>query len=196
MADEIESFLVGRGHLCSCRSSSTVDANDPETNLDWEQAIREHGPRLHAIAYRITGSATDAEDVVQEVFLEAVRVHRDTTIRSMPGWLRQRTTYRAIDRRRSMQRGHVPLPCIEVSDSLATDEGHEQCELADSIRNLVASLPERQAAVFSLYFFERMDNAEIAETLSIERNAVAAALSKIRRKIEKRLQHVQSGDKP
>ena len=38
---------------------------------DWDRIVREHGPLVFATAKRILGHTADAEDVFQEVFLEA-----------------------------------------------------------------------------------------------------------------------------
>ena len=37
---------------------------------DWDRIVREHGPMVYGTAWRILGNAADAEDVVQDVFLQ------------------------------------------------------------------------------------------------------------------------------
>ena len=41
---------------------------------EWERIVRDHGPLVYGTAWRILGQAADAEDVVQEVFIEANRI--------------------------------------------------------------------------------------------------------------------------
>jgi RNA polymerase sigma-70 factor (ECF subfamily) len=72
----------------------TMPSTDPKTNPVYEE-LR---PLLFSIAYRMVGSASDAEDVVQEAFL---RFHRESErgmqIESAKAWLSTVTTRLAIN---------------------------------------------------------------------------------------------------
>jgi RNA polymerase sigma-70 factor (ECF subfamily) len=70
--------------------------------MDQGDAYRELRPLLFSIAYRMVGSASEAEDLVQEAFL---RFHRATAggeeVASPKAWLSAVTTRLAIDHLRS-----------------------------------------------------------------------------------------------
>jgi RNA polymerase sigma-70 factor, ECF subfamily len=69
-----------------------------ETN--WEAIVNEHAMDLFAIASRILGRVGDAEDIVQEVFLEAFRLHERKAVPQWSGLLRRMAVCRALDRLR------------------------------------------------------------------------------------------------
>lgn len=152
--------------------------------MDWGSIIKRHGPDLHRIAYRITGSAVDADDVVQDVLIEALKAHSSKTVKNLPGWLRRRTTFRSIDARRKRKHRHCELSDVADRFGGQPEDLLQQNELAEMVRDLVATLPDGQATVFALHYFERMSHSEIAVALDLEKGAVAVALHKIRAKVE------------
>jgi RNA polymerase sigma factor (sigma-70 family) len=92
--------------------------------------------------------------------------------------------FRALDRRRQ-RTAEVSLEGDSLpSASLSPYDEAVQRELAESLRNLIAGLPEREGAVFVLRYFERLTNPQIAEVLGISTGAVAAAIHKVRGKLE------------
>jgi RNA polymerase sigma-70 factor, ECF subfamily len=135
-------------------------------------------------AYRILGCAADAEDVAQDVLLEVFSRSATESIDHWGAYLRKLTVFRALDRRRK-RRGTAVLnqdefPSVELSPH---DEAVRR-ELAEQLRDLMASLPEREGAVFALRYLEGLPNPEIAKALEISTGAVAAALHKVRAKLE------------
>jgi len=135
-------------------------------------------------AFRILGHAADAEDVAQEVFLEAVSYSPLKPIRNWGAYLRKLVVFRALDRRR--QRCEA-LSLDSTEFALTVASAHDEAvrrELAEQLRSLIASLPQREGAVFALRYFERLGNSEIAEILGVSIGAVAAAMHKVRAKCE------------
>ncbi len=69
------------------------------------QLFREHAPAVHCVAFFLTASADDAEDVVQDVFIglpEALRGLSDAS--AFPAWLRRVAARTALMRMRTEQR--------------------------------------------------------------------------------------------
>ena len=109
--------------------------NDRTTS--WPAAFDAHRAHLRAVAYRMLGSRTEAEDAVQEAWL---RLHRSDAdeIENLGGWLttvvarvalnmlRSRTTRREAP----LEEVHLPDPLIDRAD--AVDPEH-QALLADSV---------------------------------------------------------------
>src|SRR3954447_6381089 len=75
---------------------------------DWDRIVREHGPLVFGTAWRILGHAADAEDVVQDVFLQVHRLEQVRPVRCWVALLRRLATCRALDRLRQ-RRATVPL---------------------------------------------------------------------------------------
>jgi RNA polymerase sigma-70 factor, ECF subfamily len=150
---------------------------------DWDRIVREHGSMVFGIAWRILGHAADTEDVVQDVFLEAYRL-RAGTVRHWGGLLRRLAACRALDRLRQ-RRAHGSLDGVALTSH---EPGPEETvvgkELADRLRRAVGRLPQREASVFCLRYFEDLSYQEIAKSLQITTGAVAVALHKARSKLE------------
>lgn len=141
-----------------------------------------------SLAYRIVGSAEEAEDVIHDVFLEAWRhaADYDATRGSVRAWLMLRTRSRALDVQRS--------PRV-ARHSNAADEGW-LAELSDPeaergfapdqlrVRRILISLPQEQREVLLLGYFEGLSSSEIAERVGIPvgtvKSRVAAALHALR----------------
>ena len=123
---------------------------------------------------RILGQSADAEDVTQEVFLEAYQFQRSQAIRSWPAMLRRMAVCRALDRLRRRR------PDVSINDrSLMSSCGEPEsdaiaAELSARLSEAIGQLPEREAEVFCLRYFEDLSNGEIADSLGIQAGAVAA----------------------
>jgi RNA polymerase sigma-70 factor (ECF subfamily) len=145
-----------------------ADRQDPEDPTLTFQRLR---PRLQAIAYRMLGSAAEAEEAVQDVWL---RWHEadPATIDNAEAWLVAVTTRLAIDRLRAakVQREHyvgIWLPEPLLTDSPATPEDvveHVNDVSVAFLLMLERLAPEARAAFLLREVFDA-DYGEIAQTL-------------------------------
>jgi RNA polymerase sigma-70 factor (ECF subfamily) len=163
----------------------------------WETIVHEHAPAVLGAAWRILGHAADAEDVTQEVFLEAYRKWKYRADDEWVGLLRRMAACRAIDRRR---RRRPSAGSDELAEVAARGPGQAEIAVAGELicllRKAIDQLPPREAEVFCLRYFEELTNAEISAALRMKPGAVAAALCKARAKLEQRLGKVLKGDQP
>lgn len=159
----------------------------------WNRLVQ-HGPLVFGTAWRILGQAADAEDVVQEVFLEAHQLQRESSDDGWGGLLYRMATFRALDRLRQ-RKATVPLEQAESSRADAGPEaeaiGHE---LAERLRQAITMLSDREAGVFCLRYFEHLSNTEIGGTLGISDGAVRVALHKARAKLQSLLADRDPGE--
>jgi RNA polymerase sigma factor (sigma-70 family) len=128
-------------------------------------------PLMFSIAYRMTGSVGDAEDIVQEAFLRLTRVLRDgTSITAPKAYLATVTTRLAISylrsarvRRESYVGAWLPEPLIAGREP----DPAEHAEMSDSLSMaflvLLESLSPTERAVFLLHEVFGYDYREIAE---------------------------------
>src|SRR6516225_4924578 len=137
----------------------------------------EFRPLMFSIAYRMTGSISDAEDIVQEAFLRLTRVLRDgTRIDSPKAYLATATTRLAIShlrsarvRRESYVGAWLPEPLLADAPvgSKAEPDPAERAEMSDSLSMaflvLLESLTPTERAVFLLHEVFGYDYQEIAE---------------------------------
>ena len=136
----------------------------------------EYRPLMFSIAYRMTGSVGDAEDIVQEAFLRLTSVLRDgIEIAAPKAYLATVTTRLAISHLRSARvrrETYVgtwlpePLVADELSPAAAPDPA-ERAEMSDSLSMaflvLLESLSPTERAVFLLHEVFGYGYAEIAE---------------------------------
>jgi RNA polymerase sigma-70 factor (TIGR02957 family) len=136
----------------------------------------EFRPLMFSIAYRMTGSISDAEDIVQEAFLRLTRaLHDGASITSPKAYLATVTTRLAIShlrsarvRREAYVGAWLPEPLVtdELRPATAPDPA-ERAEMSDSLSMaflvLLESLSPTERAVFLLHEVFGYDYAEIAE---------------------------------
>jgi RNA polymerase sigma-70 factor (ECF subfamily) len=160
---------------------------------NWNEIITDHGPVVVRVASRILGNAADVEDVTQDVFCQAFQLWEEQTIENWPALLRSIATRRAIDRLRRRQ-PVVPLPDDLPTDSASPSADLAEKELAHRLRVELARLPEHQANVFAVRYFEELSNQEIAEALGISTSNVSTSLTKARDSLSHRLADIRCGD--
>jgi RNA polymerase sigma-70 factor, ECF subfamily len=115
--------------------------------------------------------------------LEGYRIAQDQPVANWPGLLSRVALHRAIDRLRR-RRPTEPLAGAEASPEHGPPETAIARELAGRLREAIARLPEGQAAVFCLRYFDELSYGEIAERLGLEPGAVGVALHKARQKLQ------------
>jgi len=144
-------------------------------------------------AWRVTGSATDAEDVLQTVFLRLSRRPEGEPLGDeVAGYLHRAAVHAALDVLRSRQRaGWVPLEAAgELPRTAPGDDperAHRNAELRRALRLALARLSPRAAETFALRYFEGLGNAEIAARLDVSQGVVAALLHRARARLRKEL---------
>jgi RNA polymerase sigma-70 factor (ECF subfamily) len=158
---------------------------------DLERAFREHHALVFRAAYRVTGNAGDAEDVLQTVFLRLLK--RDPAaepVGNMASFLHRAAVNAALDLVRSRQNiRNIPLDELEpvLAEPLhrSPDRLHHSGEIREWLRGALARLNPRIAEMFMLRFFEGKDNPEIARLLATTPGTVAVTLSRTRDRLEK-----------
>lgn len=131
-----------------------------------------HAPRVFALARRILGNDSDAEDVLQDVFAQAWqtadRYDRDRA--SVAGWLLMITRTRAIDRIRARRaRPDLDGPALPehiVTVDMPAPERIVAAEDAGRVRDALLALPEVQRTALELAYFDGLTQSEIAAKLS------------------------------
>ena len=153
-----------------------------EKSPDWGRIVERHAERVFRIAFRILGSVHDAEDVSQVVFTEAVQLHAAGPVQSWTGLFVRLATLRAIDLLRR-RRSTVELDEGDRISNVGPPDEAVGAELAAWLRDAAAKLPEQQAAIFSLTYFEQLDRDEVAAVLSVSPETVSTALYKARQRL-------------
>ena len=171
----------------------------PQPLPDWDSVFREHHSTVFRAAYRVTGNASDAEDVLQTVFMRLLRREPDAeSVGNMESYLRRAAVNAAVDLIRSRQATpQVPLddvaPLLPENPSLAPDRVLRSNEIRRWLRDAVARLSPRAAEMFALRFFEGRGNLEIAQALGTTPASVAVTLSRTRDRIQQEFKSYMGG---
>ena len=138
------------------------------------------------IAFRIVGSVDEAEDVLQEAFLDAfsrIKNFRQETTFGL--WLKQIVVHRSINLLRKRK-----LELIELDDEHTNNITEEESEDDEEIQYKVAQvkdamkeLPDGYRVVLSLYLLEGYDHEEIGEVLDISENTSRTQFLRAKRKL-------------
>jgi RNA polymerase sigma-70 factor, ECF subfamily len=161
-----------------------------------EKVFLEHQGRVFRAAYRITGNAQDAEDVLQNVFLKLSHLGEPKApVDNLPSYLYRTAVNAALDLLRT-RRNSVPIEEIENTpdqDTPGPDRDHEAAEIRASLRRALATLPEQAALVFALRYLEGYGNHEIARLVGVSRVTIAVSLHRTRHRLQKEFRELRSG---
>jgi RNA polymerase sigma-70 factor (ECF subfamily) len=172
-------------------------AKSPDAEL--ERIFREHHAMVFRAAYRVTGNADDAEDVLQTVFLRMVKRDGDAPpVENMASFLHRAAVNAALDLVRARQNVRsVPLdelePVLSEPAHRNPDRIQNSGEIRDWLRGALARLNPKIAEMFMLRFFDGKDNPEIARILQTTPGTVAVTLSRTRDRLEKEFRAYQGG---
>ena len=172
---------------------------DSGATTDLEQIFKEHHGLVFRAAYRVTGNASDAEDVLQTVFLRLAK--RDATaepVGNMPSFLHRAAVNAALDLVRSRHNiRNVPLdelePVLAEPASRNPERLRHSGEIRDWLRGALARLNPRIAEMFMLRFFDGKENPEIARLLNTTPGTVAVTISRTRDRLEKEFKAYMEG---
>jgi RNA polymerase sigma-70 factor, ECF subfamily len=151
---------------------------------DWDRIVEGHATRVFRVAFRILGSVHDAEDASQDAFTEAYRLHKEASVQSWTALLVRLATLRSLDRlRRRRQRLSSQLREADRISAVEPSEEAEAAELAAHLRKALGQLPDQQATVFVMHYFEQLPRDQISAALGVSVEAVSTALYKARRRL-------------
>jgi RNA polymerase sigma-70 factor, ECF subfamily len=136
-----------------------------EAAFDLEALYRQHANAIYTLAWRITGSREDAEDVLQDLFVglpHALASYREEG--RFVSWLKRIAARLALRRlRATRRRSEVSLQ--DAGDLAPTREAQPMAAI--ELERAIQSLPEPLRLVFVLREVEGFTHQEIAELLGI-----------------------------
>ncbi len=175
------------------------------------ELVRRFQGRVVSLAARYVGSAADAEDVAQEVFL---RIHRarstyEPTAR-LTTWVHRitvNTSLNALRRRRVRRNVSAEMPGRDAgsgeppefadADAARPDEESLKVELAQVLRRIVDALPERQRTALLLNKYQGLSYEDTAAAMELSLPAVKSLLTRARVNVrDALLPYLESGTPP
>lgn len=166
-----------------------------ESVAEMETLFQTHHGRVFRTAQRITGSAADAEDVLQTVFLRLIKGQDDYDLSRNPeAYLSRAAINASLDLLRSRTRSKVVALDDVHADTLASgfrnpEVAHADSELQTLVRQAVGRLGKTAGEMFVLRYYEGFDNKEIAVLLKTSPLVVGVVLHRARTKLRKEIGH-------
>jgi RNA polymerase sigma-70 factor (ECF subfamily) len=158
-------------------------------SLTLESAFDAHSALIFRVAYRMTGNAHDAEDVLQTVFLRlASRDASSAGIENVESYLRRAAVHASLNLLELRSRKDVPLEGLPEPAG-PTDE-RAQRDLREVLRLAIGKLDRRSAEMFALRFIEGHSNPEIAEMYGVTTLVVAVTLHRARKQLQKEIREM------
>lgn len=147
----------------------------------FESLVRRHRTRVYRIALRIVGDPHDAQDVTQDVFIQAwAGLAGFLGGSAFTTWLYRITVNRALNHRQR-RRESDPLPEQGPPASSSPADEVIARERAIATTRAIAALPADQRAVFVLHQMEGLSYSEVAAILRLSEATVRGRLARARR---------------
>ena len=138
------------------------------------------------VAFRIVGDIAEAEDVLQEAFLDAFNKVKDFRQETTFGlWLKQIVVNRSINllRKRKMDMIDMENEQLENIPDEEEDDDEEVLLKVAQVKDAMKQLPEGYRVVLSLYLLEGYDHEEIGQILNISENTSRTQFLRAKRKL-------------
>ena len=159
--------------------------------------MREHYPFVYGIVIRIVKNSHDAEEVVQDCFLNAYRglaqLEDTTKFRSWLGEIAQNCARNWFRKQRgeTVSIDEVSEEILQTPDS--PDEQLARQEQRELIRQTMEMLPQKDREIAHAYYLEGASYDELTSVHGLSYNAIASRLSRAKRQLTKRLQYLLTG---
>jgi RNA polymerase sigma-70 factor (ECF subfamily) len=154
--------------------------------------VKEHQKMVHAVAFRMTGSLADAEDLTQETFLRAFRqLGSFRSEAKFSTWLCQIAVnlglnWRARENRRDNVHTKWTADAISENDS----RGGFPDELSRRVQNALDKLPAKQRAAIVLTVYENQTHAAAAKILNCTEATISWRVFAARQKLKRLLKGI------
>ena len=171
----------------------------PESAELFEKVVCENKKAVFAVAYSKLRNAHDAEDVMQEVFIEVHRKFqgRFKDMRNPNGigaWLHKATIYRCGDhfrksaRRRKRESAFAETTASNPPTGAGPGEG-----LSEAVLEAIGRLPEKYRQILMLKHFAGLSYAEISRTTGLSESVIGNRLQAARKKLREKLTKMGEG---
>lgn len=149
---------------------------------------------LYRYAYRLSGSAADAEDLTQDTFCKAqlqLAQLRDAT--RAKSWLFSILRNNYLHKARA-ERRHREVPLDETGDLAKPGSGEESEVDGEKLQQVLATLDEGFRTPIILYYFEDFSYREIAEHMDLPVGTVMSRLARAKAFLHARLSPSANGE--
>jgi RNA polymerase sigma factor (sigma-70 family) len=154
--------------------------------MTWQaEQFEQHRPHLHAVAYRMLGSLSEADDAVQEAWLRLSRSDADA-VANLGGWLTTvvgRVCLDMLRSRRARREVHVPDPVVSLEGAGMEHEALLAESVGLALQMVLEALTPAERLAFVLHDVFGVPFADIATALGRSEAAAQQLASRARRRV-------------
>lgn len=158
-------------------------ANDSKAQF---QLYRQYADAMYNVSVRMVKNTDEAQDVLQEAFVEAfTKLHSFRFEATFGSWLKRIVINKCINLLQKKRLLTISVEDSKTARRIADD--YVEDDFVDYevrlIQKAITELPEGCRVVLNLYLFEGYDHAEIGEILNVTESTSKAQYSKARKKL-------------
>jgi RNA polymerase sigma-70 factor (ECF subfamily) len=164
-------------------------SGDPEA---YAALVNRHQKMVRAVAFRMTGSFNDSEELAQEAFLRAYRqLDAFAGGSKFSTWLCKIVINLSLDwRRRECRRDDIHVKwAAEAASARSSDDGFPD-ELSRRVQSALDRLPVKQRAAIVLTIYENQSHAEAAKTMGCAEATISWRVFAARQKLKRLLKSI------
>lgn len=169
---------------------------EPASETSIDELVTQHYRMLYRYAFRLSGTASDAEDLTQQTYLHAqAHLNQLRDPERARAWLC--AILRNCFRKQLRQRRSVSLDCLESFpiEAAASADGYQGDIDEEELQHALAELPEEFRAPVILYYFGDFSYRQIAEQMLIPIGTVMSRLARAKAQLRARLLERAGGQK-
>ena len=175
--------------------SDLVDRCKQGDALGFKALYHQYSKAMYNTALRIVNNSAEAEDVLQEAFMDAFRHIRDFENRSSFGaWLKQIVVNKSVTHLRRKKQDWIDIESAalpEIKEEDVVDESEIRYQVNQVLKG-IQQLPNGYRTVLSLYLLEGYDHEEISEILGISHSTVRTQYMRAKERLLGILKHTTS----
>lgn len=154
---------------------------------------------MYNTSLRIVNNSTDAEDIMQEAFLEAFRkVNSYKSEGSFGSWLKRIVINKSFDfikkRQSRISLGQQILEMEQLKSNEDDDNFSTDLQIQE-VKSAMQRIPEDYRIILSLFLLEGYDHQEIAQILNIPYNNTRTRYSRARQRLIKEIQQSRTDNR-
>jgi len=154
--------------------------------LGYKELYVRYSKAMYNTCLRMLNNVAEAEDVLQESFIEAFKnLERFEHRTSFGGWLKQICINRSINQLKKRRIDWVDMEKAAGYD-LADEKGTDEMETAlqvESVKKAIMKLPDGYRTVLNLYLLEGYDHEEISEILQVAESTTRTQYMRAKQKL-------------
>ncbi len=151
----------------------------------WRLLYERYSKAMYNTALRITGDRTDAEDILQESFIDAFLQLRSFEKKATFGaWLKQIVVFKSIALLKKKRLSFADLE--KETEELPEEDTMDESGIVftvESVKKAMSRLPNGYRTVLSLYLLEGYDHEEIAAIIQISQSTVRTQYKRGKQKL-------------